>query len=139
MQIASIMPPAPHLGADKIFWGFDPRGMFIVRSAYDSLCHHPFAAHDRNWKIPWSWKGPQSIRLFLWQIMHGKLKTHDELARRHIHVPLESDRCGGAVEDILHALRDCSCIKQVWRKLVPKANHNSLFSSILRDWIAGNL
>lgn len=139
MQIASIMPPAPHLGADKIFWGFDLRGMFTVRSAYDSLCHHPIAAHDRNWKIPWSWKGPQSIRLFLWQIMHGKLKTHDELARRHIHVPLECDRCGGAVEDILHALRDCSCIKQVWRKLVPKANHNSFFSSILRDWITGNL
>ncbi|KAL9437050.1 hypothetical protein AB3S75_022984 [Citrus x aurantiifolia] len=139
MQIASIMPPAPHLGVDKIFWGFDPRGMFTVRSAYDSLCHHHFAAHDRNWKIPWSWKGPQSIRLFLWQIMHGKLKTHDELARRHIHAPLECDRCGGAVEDILHALRDCSCIIQVWRKLVPKANHNSFFSSTLRDWIAGNL
>ena len=129
MQIASIMPPALHLGADKIFWGFDPRGMFTVQSAYDSLCHHHFAAHDRNWKIPWSWKGPQSIRLFLWQVVHGKLKTHDELARRHIHVPLECDRCGGAVEDILHALRDCSCINQVWRKLVPKANHNSFFSS----------
>ena len=71
--------------------------------------------------------------------MHGKLKTHNELARRHIHVPMGCDRCGGAVEDILHALRDCSYNKQVWRKLVPMANHNTFFNSNLRDWIVGNL
>ena len=139
MQIALVMPPAPHLGADKIYWGFDPRGMFTVRSAYESRCYHHAAVHDRNWKLPWSWKGPQSIRLFLWQLMHGKLKTHDKLARRRIHVHVGCDRCGGAVEDILHALRDCSCIKQVWRKLVPMATHNAFFNSNLREWIAGNL
>ena len=71
--------------------------------------------------------------------MHEKLKTNDELARRHIHVPVGCDRCGGAVEDILHVLRDCRCIIQVWRKLVPMANHSSFFNLNLRDWIAGNL
>ena len=48
MQIASIMPPFPHLGADKIYWGFDPSGMFTVRSAYESLCYNHAADHDRN-------------------------------------------------------------------------------------------
>ncbi|KAH9667991.1 reverse transcriptase domain-containing protein [Citrus sinensis] len=139
MQIASVMPPRPHFGFDKIYWGLDPSGMFTVRSAYASLCYHHLADHDRIWKLPWSWKGPQSIRLFLWQLMHGKLKTHVELARRHINVPEGCDRCGGAVEDILHALRDCCCINQVWRKLVPMATHNAFFNSNLREWIAGNL
>ncbi|KAL9443990.1 hypothetical protein AB3S75_017211 [Citrus x aurantiifolia] len=139
MQIASVMPPGSHLGSDKIYWGLDPSGMFTVRSAYASLCYHHLADHDRIWKLPWSWKGPQSIRLFLWQLMHGKLKTHDELARRHINVSESCDRCGGAVEDILHALRDCYCINQVWRKLVPMATHNAFFNSNLREWIAGNL
>ena len=139
MQIASVMPLIPHLGADIIYWGFDPRGMFTVRSAYEYLCYHHAAGHDRNWKLPWSWKGPQSIRLFLWQLMHGKIKTRDELVRRHINVPEGCDRCGSVVEDILHALRDCSCIKQVWRKLVPMASHSSFFNSNLRDWIAENL
>ncbi|KAH9666802.1 putative ribonuclease H protein [Citrus sinensis] len=139
MQIASVMPPRPHFGSDKIYWGLDPSGMFTVRSAYASLCYHHLADHDRIWKLPWSWKGPQSIRLFLWQLMHGKLKTHVELARRHINAPEGCDRCGGAVEDILHALRDYCCINQVWRKLVPMATHNAFFNSNLREWITGNL
>ena len=39
MQIASVMPLASHLGTEKIYWSFDPRGVFIVHSAYDSICH----------------------------------------------------------------------------------------------------
>ncbi|KAL9459845.1 hypothetical protein AB3S75_003116 [Citrus x aurantiifolia] len=139
MQIASILSLSPHLGADKIFWGFDSGGMFTVWSAYESLCYYHLDAHNSHWKLPWSWKGPQSIRLFLWQLMHGKLKTNDELARRQINVHVGCNRCGGAVEDILHALRDCSCIIQVWRKFVPMAAQNAFFNSNLREWIAGNL
>ena len=71
--------------------------------------------------------------------MQGKLKINDELARRHIHVLVGCDRCGGAVEDILYTLRDCSYINQVWCKLVPMAKHSSFFNSNLHDWIAGNL
>ena len=75
-----------------------------------------------------------SIHPPLWQLLHGKLKTHDELARCHILVHVGCDRCGGAVEDILHALRDCSCIKQAWSRLVPMDNHSTFFNSNLRDW-----
>lgn len=107
MQIASIMPHTLHLEDDKIFWGL----ILEACSRFDQLMNL-FADHDRTWSLPWTWKGPQSIRLFLWQLLHGKLKTHEELARHHIPVHVGCDRCGGVVEDILHALRDCSCIKQ---------------------------
>ena len=30
MQIASVMPPTPHLGHNIIYWCFNPRGLFIV-------------------------------------------------------------------------------------------------------------
>ncbi|KAH9665427.1 putative ribonuclease H protein [Citrus sinensis] len=75
--IASIMPPAPHLGPDRLYWCFNLRGMFTFRSAYESLCHHNLDAQDKVWNLPWSWKGPQSIKLFIWQILNGKLKTHN--------------------------------------------------------------
>ncbi|KAK9228923.1 hypothetical protein WN944_021880 [Citrus x changshan-huyou] len=103
LSIASIMPPAPHLGPDRLYWCFNPRGMFIVRSAYESLCHHNLDAQDKVWNLPWSWKGPQSIKLFIWQILHGKLKTHSELNRRNIPVSDVCVRCGVSAEDILHA------------------------------------
>lgn len=54
MQIASVMPHASHLGADKIYWCFDPKGIFTVRSAYDSLCYQHLAAHDETWILPWT-------------------------------------------------------------------------------------
>ena len=31
LQIASVMPPDPRLGDDKILWRFDPRGSFTVK------------------------------------------------------------------------------------------------------------
>lgn len=107
LQIASVMSSASQLGNDKIYWSLDPRGAFTVRSAYDSNCRHNLAVKDETWSLAWTWKGPQSVRLFLWQIMHGKLKTHGELARRHIPVAMACDRCGTPIEDVLHALRDC--------------------------------
>ncbi|KAL9444513.1 hypothetical protein AB3S75_017659 [Citrus x aurantiifolia] len=133
------MPLAHHLGVDKIFWSFDPRGVVTVRTAYDSICNQNPAIKDEIWNLAWSWKGPQSIRLFLWQIMHGSLKTHGELVRRHIPVSLACDRCGAPVEDILHALRDCPCIKRVWRCLVSEGDYNFFFHANLREWIVANL
>lgn len=47
MQIASVMPPTPHLGSEKIYWCFDLRGVFTVRSAYDSLFHQNLIVLDK--------------------------------------------------------------------------------------------
>ena len=139
MQIALVLPPAPQLGDDKIYRSFDPRGVFTIRSAYDSISSQNTAIIDEAWRLIWSWKGPQSVWLFLWQIMHGKLKTHGEPVRRHIAVSMVCDRCGAPVEYILHALRDCPCIKQVWLCLVSEGEYYSFFHASLREWIVTNL
>ncbi|KAL9414398.1 hypothetical protein AB3S75_042799 [Citrus x aurantiifolia] len=133
------MPPAPQLGNDKIYWSLDPRGAFTVRSAYDSICSQNPAVKDETWSLAWSWKAPQSVRIFLWQIMHGKLKTHGELARRHIPVSMAYDRCGAPLEDILHALRDFPCIKRAWLRLVSEGDYHSFFHANIREWIVTNL
>ena len=139
LQIASVMPPTSQLGNDKIYWSLDPRGAFTVRSAYDYICRHNLAVKDETWSLAWTWKGPQSVRLFLWQLMHGKLKTHGELARRHIPVSMACDRCGTLVEDILHALRDCPCIKQIWLRLFAGGDYHAFFHANLREWLVANL
>ncbi|KAH9725573.1 putative ribonuclease H protein [Citrus sinensis] len=139
MQIASIMPPAPHLGPDRLYWSYNPRGLFTVRTAYESLCYHNLDTQDKVWKLPWSWKGPQSIKLFIWQTLHGKLKTHSELNRRNIPVSEVCVRCGVSAEGILHAVRDCSCIKNLWLSLVPTCHQLAFFQSNLRAWVAANM
>ena len=139
MQIASVMPPNPLLGVDKIFWSYEPSGHFTVRSAYETLGQLELTATDNAWNHAWSWKGPQATRIFLWQVLHAKLKTKSELARRHIPVSPGCDRCGAPLEDIIHVLRDCYCIKRVWLRIVPARHHSSFFQSSLQDWIIANL
>lgn len=139
MKIASILPPASRLGPDRMYWGLNPKGIFTVRSAYDFLSHHTHACIDQVWQLPWAWKGPHSIRLFIWQLLHGKLKTNSELSRRHIPISDVCIRCGGSTEDILHAIRDCSFIKKIWVRLVPTCHNSRFFQSNLREWIFCNL
>ena len=133
------MPPNPLLGVDKIYWRYEPSGNFTVRSAYESLCQLESTATDNAWNQAWSWKGPQAARIFLWQVLHAKLKTKSELSRRHIPISLGCDRCGAPLEDIIHVLRDCYCIKRVWLRIVPARHHSSFFQSSLQDWIIANL
>ena len=139
LQIASVMPPNPLLGVDKIFWRYEPRGNFTVRSAYEALCQLDSNDTDTAWKLAWTWKGPQAVRIFLWQALHAKLKTKEELSKRHIPISIGCERCGAPIEDIIHVLRDCQCLKRVWLRLVPARNHLYFFQSTLRDWIIANL
>ena len=113
LKITSVRSPTASHGADNFFWGVFSNGIFSVKSTYE-LLDDPIGSGDHNfWRLAWSWKGPHSIRVFLWLLLHGQLKTRKELNRRHLAVYTQCDRCGGQVEDILHALRDLS--KEYWR------------------------
>ncbi|KAH9779858.1 putative ribonuclease H protein [Citrus sinensis] len=106
-RIASVHPPTASHRADSFFWGVSSNGIFSVKSAYE-LLDYPIGNGDHNfWRLAWSWKGPHSSRVFLWLLLHGRLKTRKELNRRHLALSTQCDRCGGPVEDILHTLREC--------------------------------
>ncbi|KAH9685693.1 putative ribonuclease H protein [Citrus sinensis] len=101
-RIVPVHPPKASHGADSYLWGVASNGIFSIKSAYE-LLDDPIGNGDRNfWRLAWSWKGPHSIRVFLWLLLHGRLKTRKELHRRHLAVSTQCDRCGGPVEDILH-------------------------------------
>ncbi|KAH9727055.1 putative ribonuclease H protein [Citrus sinensis] len=116
LKSASIHLPKVSHGANSYFWGVSSNGIFSVKSAYE-LLDDPVINADRNfWRLAWSWKGPHSIRVFLWLLLHGRLKTRKEFHRRHLVVSTQCDRCGGPVEDILHTLRDCVMARrEYWR------------------------
>ncbi|KAH9660103.1 putative ribonuclease H protein [Citrus sinensis] len=91
------------------------------------LLNDPIGNGDRNfWHLAWSWKGPQSICVFLWLLLHGRLKTRKELHKRHLVVSTQYDRCGGLVEDILHTLRDCVTARRVRTHEILRYSHQPL-------------
>ena len=119
LQIAALHPPSHAKGMDTIFWAHSKHGEFTTSSAYLALSGYNSAAEDRTWRLIWTWKGPQSMRVFLWQAFHAGLKTKAELARRHLLTSTCCDRCGALCEDALHALRDCPSVKQFWLNIIP--------------------
>ncbi|KAH9757474.1 reverse transcriptase domain-containing protein [Citrus sinensis] len=107
LKIAAFHPPSYAKGMDAIFWAHSKHGQFTTSSAYLALSDQIPAAVDRDWRMIWSWQGPQSVRIFLWQTFHASLKTKAELVRRHLPISSRCDRCGAVCEDVIHALRDC--------------------------------
>ncbi|KAH9791204.1 putative ribonuclease H protein [Citrus sinensis] len=139
LKIASVHPPTASHGAESFFWGASSNGTFSVKSAYE-LLDDPIGNGDHSfWCLAWSWKGPHSIRVFLWLLLHGRLKTKKELNRRHLIDSTQCDRCGGPVEDILHTLRDCVTARRVWSHLLPNHHPHSFFLCPLSDWLQMNL
>ncbi|KAL9411534.1 hypothetical protein AB3S75_045186 [Citrus x aurantiifolia] len=139
LRIASIMPPSPSSGTDKFFWAASPSGRFTIRSAY-MLLAKPWHSEERSiWKLAWSWKGPQRIRVFIWQALHSRLKTKCEIASRGIAMDAACDRCGAGREDTLHVLRDCPYSMAIWKRLLVNGTHQSFFLDGLTDWLVTNL
>ena len=72
--------------------------------------------------------------------MHNRLKTNEELARRHVITDSSCIRCGQSREDALHAVRDCVDSKRsIWLALLPKHTSHTFFTLDLRAWIVCNL
>lgn len=61
-------------------------GLFTTKSAYLMLSGSISVVEDYRLQSVWRWKGPQSVRTFLWQALLDRLKTKAELARRHIPI-----------------------------------------------------
>lgn len=72
-----------------------------------------YSEKDQIWGIAWSWKGPQSVRIFRWLVLHNRLKMKAELTRRHIQIVVAI-----LLEDVLHVLRDCMVAKRVWNCII---------------------
>lgn len=89
--------------------------------------------------LAWRWKGPQAIRVFIWTVLHDRLKTKRELMRRHLVSNGYRDRCGLDLESNLHVLRDCPMAKRVWNHFVPRSLQADFYSKPLKKWIIYNV
>lgn len=117
-------------------------GSFItrtVKSAYNLLAQSQWNDRDNFWWLAWSWKGPQSVKIFIWLVFHNRLKTRGELASRHLNIDSSCERCGYGLENTIHVLRDCPFSKAVWFWLLRGHNHQHFFEANLAGWMSKNL
>ncbi|KAA3486878.1 LINE-1 reverse transcriptase isogeny [Gossypium australe] len=138
-RITSIPPPHPDSGEDIVIWARSATGTFSVRSAYWSLKEDTWNPHEEYWKIPWKYKGPQRVRMFLWLAFRERLLTNSERARRGISHSSSCIICGHGFEDLEHVLRDCPAAKEVWMLVLPNQLKQRFFSVSFQDWFILNL
>ncbi|KAL9457054.1 hypothetical protein AB3S75_006148 [Citrus x aurantiifolia] len=104
------------------------------------LLAKPWLSEESSvWKLAWSWKGPQRVKVFIWQALHSRLKTNYELASRGIAMDAACDRCGFVREDTLHVLSDCPYSMEIWKRLLINGTYQSFFLDGLTDWLVSNL
>lgn len=127
-------------GGTSLTWKGTTTGKFTVASAYEIQTATTIPPTDNLWTDIWAMPGPLRLNLFLWQIYNSFLPTGACLHSRHITDDCRCDICDHGMDDILHALRDCTWMMHVWRGLVRRDAWIEFTQiSSVKLWIKRNL
>ncbi|KAG7557811.1 Reverse transcriptase domain [Arabidopsis suecica] len=126
---------------DRVSWLGNSNGAFSVSSAYAIITKEeaPGPCMERFYKEIWTVVAPERVRVFLWLVANQVIMTNVERVRRHLGDSEVCQVCKGAVESILHVLRDCPAMSGVWVRLVPPTRRQAFFTLTLLEWLQENL
>ena len=98
---------------DAIIWLWENSGIYSAKSAYEMLSGGGIIKWHFN--FVWGLKIPQSVKLFVYFLLQGKLLTRDVLAKRGMFFGLQCPLCMNCPrESILHIIYLCSVAVEVW-------------------------
>ncbi|KAJ7964039.1 Ribonuclease H [Quillaja saponaria] len=124
---------------DKVIWKLSSDGKFSTSSARSLIRGTPPSVDLSIFKKIWRIQTLPRIKFFVWLAYLNKLLTNDlRWKRKMVDLP-SCSLCSSLVEDVLHAVRDCSHVSQIWQKMVPSFMQSSFFSANLNDWFILNL
>ncbi|CAN1300369.1 hypothetical protein LINPERPRIM_LOCUS24561 [Linum perenne] len=72
---------------------------------------------------------------FVWQVVHGKVSTIDNLIRRGMMIPNRCGMCGTDAESIVHLFRECSFASRVWSIFSSRLSLFGPFPRSVGDWL----
>jgi hypothetical protein len=73
---------------DKLSWSLEPSGDFTSKSVYLGLTQ---GAAVTCFKEAWRTRVPPKVKVFLWQLIRGRLPSCEQIAKRH--GPSDGTRC----------------------------------------------
>ena len=137
LMIHTTLFPLVGRGRDSFAWRSNPRGVFYLRSVY-SLVNG--AAQDSSFSAKWIWKANTlpRIKTFMWQCAHNSIGVKGCLSRRGMGVDDKCPICQEGVETVMHALRDCSWVRSIWRHLGVLPSNQVFWRADLQEWLVYN-
>lgn len=89
------------------------------------------------WSLIWECSGPERVRTFLSQLALDRLYTR-ELRHKRFGDPINCAE-DDLTQYVLHALRDCKGVKEVWQSIINVSSGGAFFDLQLIDWLELNL
>ena len=130
-------PSALSVGSmDKMCWSGDPKGSFNLKSAYRLAVGNEINNFDRGWI--WQAKTLPRIQIFVWRCLHNSLGVKTCLNARGLSIDPLCPLCQKHPETIIHSLRDCDLVKEVWANLGVQGTSSGFYGSTLNLWLSEN-
>ncbi|KAK8686075.1 hypothetical protein V6N13_125102 [Hibiscus sabdariffa] len=118
LHIYAIKSPLATTTEGIQVWCRDPLHSFSIRSAYLAITNDTSPNAADTWSLITKFKGSPRVRSFLWLVSHDRIMTNHERTRRHLIVDQSYDFCEAAIENTLHALRDCPVALAIWSTII---------------------
>jgi hypothetical protein len=97
-------------GNDLVTWGLEASGEYSTNSIYHRMSLGAVVTHLKDvWKV----RVPPKIKIFLWQLLRGRLPSGDQLVKRHGPSDGNCALCGER-EDCSHIFFGCALAKFMW-------------------------
>lgn len=121
---AILRLPTPNpLLADQWVWTRESTGKFSVISFWLAVQGAQAPAvmplDKKSWSILWKAKLQDRLKLLLWKVAVGALKSRGALGRilqRENEEQFQCPLCRSAPEDTLHLLVNCNVATKIWRE-----------------------
>nr|POE88504.1 putative ribonuclease h protein [Quercus suber] len=115
-------------------------GEFELKDAYKLASLSTDDSTVNSFVDNWVWKTNTmpKIECILWQCVHCGIPVREVLVARGLNLPASCLLYNGPSESIIHILRDCSIVQQVWNSLSPPMLPNLFFGINLSDWLRLN-
>ncbi|EOY13577.1 Uncharacterized protein TCM_032178 [Theobroma cacao] len=134
-EVLQAMPPTLAISQDEPYWELSAASQFTIASAYDYLRQ---LSSPTDVKPSGIWQGPQRVKTFLFQCLHGRLLTNRERLRRRLTTDSLCPQYKMEDETITHVLRDCMMATSLWWRnnavfdatTIPTRNRLSLVRSM---------
>lgn len=122
---------------DKLARKLSPKGEFDMKTTYILTLEFDFEVPLRE-KWIWKLKTLPRIQTFVWKCMHKSIGVRDCLSARGLSLDTTGHLCQIDAESILHALRDCPLVRNIWQQLGVPPAEPSLLAVNLEDWLYSN-
>ncbi|KAF8411794.1 hypothetical protein HHK36_004353 [Tetracentron sinense] len=108
--------------ADKIIWSPNPRGVYSLCSAWESI---RFRHREVRWhSLVWAKPGVPRFSFVAWMAACGGLLTQDKMVRHKMLDRSKCILCQCHVENENHLFFRCSYSKQVWLEILKFNGHS---------------